>query len=102
MSAKLTIVYWRDIPSQVIAQKGRERFSLPLSDRFEKAIDAAAMLAGASSSEAYMEHWRKVAVACSDDLETEAQLAARQLEADFDAETLRDLIKAKGLKEASS
>lgn len=100
MPAKLTIVYWRDIPSQVIAQKGRERVSIPLSERFEKAIDAAAMLAGETATDAYMAHWRKDSHDCGDDLNQEAKTAAARLEASYDAESLRSLIKAKGVKES--
>ena len=39
----LTIVYWRDIPAQVIVGKGRSGAKAPLPERFEQAIDRAAM-----------------------------------------------------------
>ena len=51
MAAKLTVVYWRDIPAQIRAQKGRERHSVQLSMRFQEGIDQAAMYAGKSSSD---------------------------------------------------
>ena len=41
--ASLTILYWRDIPSQVIAKAGRSSAKRQLSERFIRAIDAAAM-----------------------------------------------------------
>jgi len=41
-----TIIYWRDIPSQVVVQKGRKREKALLSSRFQEAIDRAAMRAG--------------------------------------------------------
>ena len=43
--AKAVLVSWRDIPAQVLLGKGRtaERHALP--ERFEKAIDRAAMKA---------------------------------------------------------
>jgi hypothetical protein len=44
--AKLTIVYWRDIPAQVIGKVGRRTFKKQLSSRFQEAIDRAAMRAG--------------------------------------------------------
>jgi hypothetical protein len=44
--ASLTIIYWRDIPSQVIVKAGRSSAKRELSERFIRAIDAAAMHAG--------------------------------------------------------
>ena len=37
--AKLTIIYWRDIPAQVIGQQGRKRHKQVLDNRFAVAID---------------------------------------------------------------
>ena len=51
--ASYQILYWRDIPSQVRAGERRERVSVPLSQRFQEAIDAAAMAAGLSGSDDY-------------------------------------------------
>jgi hypothetical protein len=95
--AKLTVMYWRDIPSQVLAQQGRERFAVQLSARFQEAIDSAAMFAGKSEADAYMEHWRKEVTECGDDLQSETQKKAIELEAAFNDEQLRLLIKSKGL-----
>ena len=39
----VTIVYWRDIPAQVIVGKGRRGSKVQLPERFEQAIDRAAM-----------------------------------------------------------
>ncbi len=98
MPNKLTIVYWKDIPTQVIAQAGRNRHSVPLSDRFIKAVDAAAMISGETDSEDYMSHWRKETRACGDSsLESEATSLAEELEAQFSKEALRELIKAQGV-----
>ncbi|HHX90253.1 MAG TPA: hypothetical protein GX700_10905, partial [Paracoccus sp.] len=46
------IVFWRDIPAQVIVGKGRRGAKLQLSERFEQAIDRAAMKAGARDADA--------------------------------------------------
>jgi hypothetical protein len=97
--AKLTVVYWRDIPSQVLAQQGRERFAVQLSARFQEAIDSAAMYAGKSEADAYMEHWRKEVTECGEDLQSTAQEKAQELESAFSDEQLRALIKSKGVKE---
>ena len=55
----VTIVYWRDIPAQVIVGKGRRGAKKPLAERFEQAIDRAAMKVGASDTDAYLAEWRK-------------------------------------------
>jgi len=59
--ATLTIVYWRDIPAQVIVGKGRRGSKAPLPERFEQAIDRCAMKVGAKDEDAYMASWRKAA-----------------------------------------
>ena len=56
---KKILIYWRDIPAQVIVQRGRNREKAQLSSRFLKAIDRAAMRAGKGSSDAYMSEWRR-------------------------------------------
>jgi hypothetical protein len=95
--AKLTVMYWRDIPSQVIAQQGRERHSVMLEARFQEAIDSAAMFAGKTEASAYMDHWRKDVTECSENLQEEAQKKAKELEEAFSTEQLRQLIKSKGI-----
>jgi hypothetical protein len=52
------IIYWRDIPAQVQVLQERRRISRPLSDRFQVAIDEAAMRDGTFGSDAYLEQWR--------------------------------------------
>ena len=60
--AEVTIVYWRDIPAQVTAGSGRRAARVLLSERFQEAIDAAAMAAGLSGTDAYLEEWRRETV----------------------------------------
>ena len=91
--AKLTIVYWRDIPAQVIVKQGRSHAKVILSERFEKAIDMAAMRGGESSTDDYLAHWRREVSECrADDLDEAAQSKASTLEAEYDEERLRQLI----------
>lgn len=52
------IMYWHDIPVQVKAREGRKRHSVELAQRFQVAIDNAAMQAGLTGSEAYIETFR--------------------------------------------
>jgi hypothetical protein len=95
--ASLTILYWRDIPSQVIAKAGRAAAKRQLSERFVRAIDAAAMAAGATETDAYLADWRRGDPApCGDDLEAEASAAAARLEADYDDDRLARLARQGG------
>ena len=95
--ANLTILYWRDIPSQVIVKAGRSAAKRELSERFIRAIDAAAMHAKASSADDYLNEWRRgEPVACGDDLEAEAEAAAARLEAEYDTHRLALLAKHDG------
>jgi len=56
--ATYQILYWADIPVQVKASEGRSRASAALSERFQEAVDAAAMVAGLVGSDAYTEQFR--------------------------------------------
>ncbi len=99
--AQITIVYWRDIPAQVIVKAGRQYAKRQLDERFEKAIDRAAMRADLKDSDSYLSEWRRAdPVACGDDLEAEAAAAARRLEEDFPPDRLRDLVSAGGWDQA--
>ncbi|OJF91946.1 virulence factor [Pararhizobium antarcticum] len=91
------IVYWRDIPAQVIIKQGRKTAKRELSLRFTEAIDMAAMRTGAAESGDYLAEWRKAApTPVSDDLEAEADTAAAEIEAAYDKERLVALVKAGG------
>ena len=99
--AKLITVFWRDIPSQVMARKGRDTRKILLSERFQEAIDRAAMRAGKGSSEANMSELRRETIRCDDaDLEAAVQARAQELEAGFSEEDLLALIRAKGVADS--
>jgi hypothetical protein len=91
--AQITIVYWRDIPSQVIAKAGRAQEKRMLPDRFQEAIDMAAMRSGAQGTDDYLADWRRAApVPCGDDLVEEAERVTGEIEGQFDKERLKALI----------
>lgn len=91
--AEITILYWRDIPAQVIAGRGRGGAKVPLPERFEQAIDRAAMKAGLTGSDAYIAEWRKAApVEVPGEGPDAARAEAARLDADYDAARLRALI----------
>ncbi|PSC06928.1 hypothetical protein SLNSH_00645 [Alsobacter soli] len=94
---QITILYWRDIPTQVIAKAGRTTAKRELSKRFIEAVDMAAMRSGAASTDDYLADWRKGEPAeCGDDLEAEAQATADRLEAQYDKDALKALIENQG------
>lgn len=99
--ASLTVISWRDIPAQVIAKRGRETAKVRLSDRFQEAVDRAAMRAGRGSSDLYLAEWKRSnPIPCGDDLEQEAAAEARRIEARYTDVDLERLVRAKGLAEA--
>jgi hypothetical protein len=96
---ELTIISWREIPAQVTAGKGRHAARAQLSERFQEAIDAAAVRAGLTGTDAYLEEWRREARQCGDDLEAEVTTAALQLEHEYTDERLERLVRASGGEE---
>jgi hypothetical protein len=57
MMAEVQVTYWRDIPSLVVAREGEDVVKVPLAQRFQEAIDEAAMRLGDVDSEAYLAGW---------------------------------------------
>ena len=97
--AKLTTVYWRDIPAQVIAKERREAARAVLSERFAEAIDKAAMRAKMAGTDAYLEQWRREEVNCGKDLQAVVDEAAARLETEYDDARLEQLVKAGGIED---
>lgn len=95
--ADVVIVYWRDIPAQVIVGKGRRGQKRILPERFEQAIDRAAMKVGAGDTDAYLAEWRKAApypVEGSDADVADAEVA--RIDAEYDRERIKALIANDG------
>ncbi len=96
--AKLTTVYWRDIPAQVIAKERRENAKMVLSERFAEAIDKAAMRAKMAGTDAYLEQWRREESKCGKDLQAAVDEAAAKLEQTFTDDRLDSLVRNGGLE----
>ena len=93
----VTIVFWRDIPAQVIVGQGRRGTKVQLSERFEQAIDRAAMKAGARDTDSYLADWRKAQPYPVDGEAAEvAQTEAMRIEAEYDTARLKTLIDNHG------
>jgi hypothetical protein len=56
--ATYQILTWHSIPVQVRAREGRDRAGAPLPERFQEAVDRAAMAAGITGSDAYTDAFR--------------------------------------------
>lgn len=99
--ASLTIIYWRDIPAQVVAEEGRGRSrqqaKVELPRRFALAIDEAAMRGGADSTDDYLAEWRKSdAETIEGDLQEAAESRAAALDQEYDREKLAAIVAAGG------
>lgn len=98
--AELTVILWRDIPAQVSATDGDATARRELPERFQKAIDAAAMTAGLVESDAYLEGWRRTTQSCGADLEAEVAAEAERLDAAYDRSALLRLTRSGGLDQS--
>ncbi|WP_456390514.1 virulence factor [Profundibacter sp.] len=93
----VTIVYWRDIPAQVIVGKGRRASKVQLDERFEQAIDRAAMKVGAAGTDAYLAEWRRGTPYVVDgDADQIAADEAARLDTEFDKDRIIQLIDNDG------
>lgn len=91
--AERVIVYWRDIPAQVIVKAGRKSAKRELPERFVQAIDASAMRVGAIGTDEYLAEWRRgTPEPCGDDLEAEADATLARLENEYGRDRLRQLV----------
>ncbi|HLU52977.1 MAG TPA: virulence factor [Acidimicrobiia bacterium] len=88
---EVTVIYWRDIPAQVMAGKGRNARRIPLPDRFQAAIDRAATRVGVIGADEYTAEYRKVTVPGPD-----PEVVADQLDADFPDVVLDGMIRNGG------
>src|SRR5258705_9864854 len=95
--ASMTVIWWRDIPAQVVARDGRRSSKTVLHPRFQVAIDKAASRAGKRAYSEYIEEWRKVARECGSDLESEGNAEVERLETQYQKHRLAQLIQSGGV-----
>ncbi len=94
---ELVIVYWRDIPAQIIVGKGRKARKKQLSSRFEEAIDRCAMKVGATGTDSYLSEWRRgVPIPVDGDPDEIVKEYASKIESQFDRSRLKSLIDNSG------
>ena len=94
--AKVTILYWQDIPSVVEARDSDGRHKIELSQRFQELIDLIAMKKKLAGTDAYLLRWSKGSPEEHDgDAETAAKAAAEEIEARYDAIKAEELEKCR-------
>ncbi len=96
--ADLTVIRWRDIPMQIVARGEGTSARALLPERFQEAVDAAAMVAGLIGSDDYTEQMRMDKRACGDDLDAEVSAAAEALEEAWTEDVLRAAIRSGGIE----
>ena len=80
------VLFWHDIPTQVRAGGRRDRVNVQLSQRFQEAIDSAAMSAGLIGSDDYTNAFQWGAPAEREGTPQEvADVVAAEFEAKFEA-----------------
>ena len=97
--AQLKIVFWRDIPGQVVIREGRRSTRLRLPPRFSKAIERAAYRLKKKQADALFEPWHDVAQPFQGDVNEQAQQLLRNLDEHYTDEVLETLIRADGIDE---
>lgn len=102
MTIKKITIFWRDIPSQVLVQKGRNRKKQILEYRFQEAIDRAAMRAGKGSSDKYISEWRRVSELIKDEVDVDSLLIneVEKFHQSYSDEHLEELIRNHGVKKS--
>jgi hypothetical protein len=93
VAARIVTIWWRNIPTQVNAQAGRDRYQALLPRRFQRAVDEAAMAAGLTQASDYVAEWRRTSAAHSgpvtaDALRAAADTAAARFDAEYPKERL--------------
>ncbi len=96
----MVTIFWRDIPAQVNV-KGTDAKRL-MPQRFQVAIDRAAMIADMSDTDAYVAQWRQEAKAVSGDPLEAAIAEAGRLDALYPSERLNEFVENGGTDPASN
>jgi Virulence factor len=99
MAGMLTVIWWRDIPAQVVVRDGRQTAKIVLHPRFQVAIDKAAVKAGRRAMDDYIAEWRKTQAPCADEPDVAAKAEAARLEQAYTRTVLARLVAAGGQDE---
>jgi hypothetical protein len=100
--AQLKIVFWRDIPGQIVIREGRRSTRMRLPARFMKAIERASYRLKKTQQDAMFEPWHDVTQPFDGDVTQQARQLLQQLETHYTDEVLETLIRASGVDETRS
>lgn len=93
--ARYRIRYWRDIPSLISAQDEHGRSKQMLPQRFQDAIDRAAMVAGETSEDAYLDGWTWGPMReMPGPADRVARMLALQIDSGYPVERLDEMVRA--------
>lgn len=83
--ATYKVLYWQDIPSQIVAEDGDDEVSLPLAEKFMDRIEAAAMSRGLAGADDYLAQFKwGEPIDCEGTAHEVAQTVKAELEAKID------------------
>ena len=97
---KLTVIKWRDIPTQVMIKKSRREVEkVQLDNRFMEAVDSAATVGESTDSDAYLTDWHNEVTEIEDgDLKEPVEKKVAELESEFTDEILLSYVNNSGYK----
>lgn len=94
----VVVIKWRDIPAQVNAQVGRDRYQIVLSAKFQRAIDRAKRKANIYTAEEDIAQWSRDTLPLEGTLAEAAQKVADEIEAKYSRQHLGVLAYAGGFE----
>ena len=97
--SQLKVVFWRDIPGQVVYRDGGRNRRLRLSPRFFRAIERATYRLRKTGEDALFDPWHDVAQIVSGNVREQAVKLVEQLEADYTDDILDSLVRARGISQ---
>ena len=99
---QLSVIWWNDIPTQVVASHAGETVRAELHARFTAAVDRAAMSAGLAGSDDYLAQWDRRSRACGPDLRAEVDAEVSMLEDAYSSRRLGEIVRAQPAAAAST
>ena len=94
----VVVIKWRDIPAQVNAQMGRDRYQVVLSAKFQRAIDRAKRKANIYTAEEDIAQWSRDTLPLEGTLAEAAQKVADEIEVKYSRQHLGVLAYAGGFE----
>ena len=93
---KLKVIYWHDIPGQVVIREGRSSTRMRLSPRFMKAIESASHRLKKQNQDVLFDPWRNVDQPYNGDVREQAKILVNTLEEEYSDSVLEKLSRACG------